>query len=338
MAMNIPLMLYFAFWYLGNSFYNIQNKTALNATGGKHAGFGMTVATLQLGVGTIYSFFIWLVGYNFLPCCGFVAPTAQKPPKMTGSDFIAMIPVAFCSAAAHSSSVLALNAGSVSFGQIVKAGEPVFSALVNTIMYGKSPSVAKWLCLPVIIGGVVFSCLKPDDSGKYTIEFDMTALTMASLANLFAAIKGGENSKLMQTPGLKDRIGGVGNQFAMTEVMGFFISIPVMVALEGHQFGKFVEMFSSNFALSSNLVYSGMTFYLYNELATMTIKQTSAVTASVANTAKRVIVMLVSAVVFGEDLTTEKKIGATVAIGGVFLYSIIDDLLKPKAKDEAKKA
>ena len=50
-----------------------------------------------------------------------------------------------------------------------------------------------------------------------------------------------------------------------------------------------------------NLVASGMTFYIYNELATMTIKKTSAVTASVANTAKRVIVMIVSAVVFGEE-------------------------------------
>ena len=80
---------------------------------------------------------------------------------MTKKDLIAMLPVAFCSAAAHSSSVLALNAGSVTFGQIVKAGEPVFAALVNTFMYGKSPSIAKWLCLPVVIGGVVFSCLKP---------------------------------------------------------------------------------------------------------------------------------------------------------------------------------
>ena len=34
-----------------------------------------------------------------------------------------------------------------------------------------------------------------------------------------------------------------------------------------------------------------MAFYLYNELATMTIKKTGAVTASVANTAKRVIVV-----------------------------------------------
>ena len=120
----------------------------------------MTIATLQLGVGTVYSFLIWIIGYNFLPCCGMVAPTKQTAPKMKMSDYVAMLPVAFCSAAAHSSSVLALNAGSVTFGQIVKAGEPVFSALVSTIMYGKSPSIAKWCCLPIVIGGVVFSCLK----------------------------------------------------------------------------------------------------------------------------------------------------------------------------------
>ena len=92
------------------------------------------------------------------------------------------------------------------------------------------------------------------------------------------------------------------------QVLGFFISLPVMVALEGHQFGKFTTMFTENAVLSKNLLLSGLTFYLYNELATMTIKKTSAVTASVANTAKRVIVMLVSAVVFGEDLTVEKKV------------------------------
>ena len=82
---DTSLMMYFAFWYLGNSFYNIQNKKALNATGGKHAGFGMTVATLQLGVGTLYSLLIWIVGYNFLPCCGLVAPTKQKFPRLSGS-------------------------------------------------------------------------------------------------------------------------------------------------------------------------------------------------------------------------------------------------------------
>ena len=161
---KLSLLMYFGFWYLGNSFYNIQNKRALNATGGKTAGFGMTVATLQLGVGAVYSLCIWLAGYNLLPCCGLVSPTKQSPPRITRRDLISMLPVALCSAAAHSASVLALNAGSVSFGQIVKAGEPVFSALVNTILYSKSPSMAKWLCLPVVIGGVVSDTNYPSNT------------------------------------------------------------------------------------------------------------------------------------------------------------------------------
>ena len=121
------------------------------------------------------------------------------------------------------------------------------------------------------------------------------------------------------------------------QVLGFFISLPVMVYLEGASFGKFMGMVTTDSVLQYNLVASGMTFYLYNELATMTIKKTGAVTASVANTAKRVIVMVVVAVVFGEELTFEKKVGSTIAIAGVFVYSIIDDLLKPKAKDDGKK-
>ena len=87
-----------------------------------------------------------------------------------------------------------------------------------------------------------------------------------------------------------------------------------------------------------NVLASGLWFYGYNELATMTIKKTGAVTASVANTAKRVIVMIVSAIAFNEVLTFEKKLGAAVAIFGVFVYSIIDDLLKKPAADKKKKA
>merc|ERR1719424_1433805 len=52
--------------------------------------------------------------------------------------------------------------------------------------------------------------------------------------------------------------------------------------------------------LQIGLAVSGMTFYWYNELATMTIKATGPVTSSVANTAKRVIVMVYMAAVTGK--------------------------------------
>merc|ERR1711937_279922 len=86
-----------------------------------------------------------------------------------------------------------------------------------------------------------------------------------------------------------------------------------------------------------NLCMSGLTFYLYNELATMTIKATGPVTSSVANTAKRVIVMVYMAAVTGKVLTEEQKIGSAVAIGGVLVYSVIDDLIKMVAGGGDKK-
>lgn len=86
------------------------------------------------------------------------------------------------------------------------------------------------------------------------------------------------------------------------------------------------------------LLISGMTFYLYNELATMTIKQVGPVASSVANTAKRVIVMVyMSVFVTGKDLTEEQKIGAAIAISFVMVYSVVDMIFPPKKKADTKK-
>ena len=162
----------------------------------------------------------------------------------------------------------------------------------------------------------------------YKLKFDERALIFGMIGNSFAAFKGSENKKLMTKEGIKDRMGGVANQFALTEVIGFFISVPVMLATEGKSLGKFFSLLMTSKELQMGLLLSGMSFYLYNELATMTIKKTGAVTASVANTAKRVIVLVFMSAVTGKALTTEQKIGAAIAIAFVMLYSVIDDLLK----------
>eukprot|EP00629_Pelagomonadales_sp_RCC1024_P017394 CAMPEP_0119274004 /NCGR_PEP_ID=MMETSP1329-20130426/11312_1 /TAXON_ID=114041 /ORGANISM="Genus nov. species nov., Strain RCC1024" /LENGTH=337 /DNA_ID=CAMNT_0007274277 /DNA_START=79 /DNA_END=1092 /DNA_ORIENTATION=- len=329
---KVALLLFFFWWYAGNTKYNEYNKGALDAVGGKTAGLTMTVSTMQLGVCAAYALLLWLVGFNPVKLCGFQAPDKQKVPASTMGDIVKTMPVGFCAAAAHSSSVFALG-GDPLFGQIVKAGEPVLSAVVSTIFYGKPPSALKCLCLPIIVGGVAFASLKKVD-GAYALKFDMTALQFGLLANCFAAFKGNESKKLMTDPDVKTRYGGVGNQYAVTEILAFAFSLPVMFATEGDKFGEFVELMKTSSALQFNLVMSGMMFYLYNELATMTIKATGAVTSSVANTAKRVIVLLYMAAITGKPLTDEQKIGATVAIGGVLLYSVIDDLFKgsPKKK------
>lgn len=105
-----------------------------------------------------------------------------------------------------------------------------------------------------------------------------------------------------------------------------------MLFKEGARFDEFVGMFKTNKVLFNNVILSGLTFYAYNELATMTLVKISAVTQSVANTAKRVVVIVGSAIVFNESISGLKAIGCGICIGGVFLDSIIDDLMKPKSK------
>jgi len=255
-------------------------------------------------VGVLYALFAW------------AAPEMRGAPSITMDDVVKMLPVGFCAAAAHSFSVFAQSAGAVSFAMIVKAAEPAFAAVIGTTLYGKTISKAKWMALIPVIGGVCLASVKE-------LDFAWSALITASAANLFAAFKGNENKKLMDTPGLRDRLGGVGNQFAVTTILAFLISVPFMLGKEGHKFGEFITAFKSTPAISTNLITSGLYFYLYNELATLTIKQTSATTQSVANTAKRVIVIVGAALAFGESLDPMKMLGCTIGIGGVFLYSLL---------------
>merc|ERR1712087_1086592 len=273
----------------------------------------MTISSLQLGVGMLYGIFLWL------------APDARSKPSVTFDDIIKMLPVAFCFMGAHSASVFALSAGAVSFGQIVKSAEPAFAAVLSQFVYKKKISKAKWLCLPIVIGGVILASVKE-------LDFAVSALVSACIANTFAAVKGNENKKLMETEGLKDRLGSIGNQFAITTILGFLLSIPVVAIREGSRFGEFVEACKTTPAIWKNLVASGLWFYGYNECATLTLKKTSAVTQSVANTAKRVIVIVGVTLVLGESLDPIKLLGCSIGIGGVLLYSIIDGLVAKKAE------
>ena len=169
---SVALLFFFVFWYVGNIYYNEYNKMALDAVGGKKGGLTMTVSTMQLGVCTLYALVLWIIRINPIKLCGFQTPEKMSLPKVTGGDIVKTLPVGFCSAAAHSAGVFCLGADPL-FGQIVKAGEPVLAALVNTVFYGKPPTFMKFVCLWFIVGGVAFASLKKGPDGGYALKFDV---------------------------------------------------------------------------------------------------------------------------------------------------------------------
>jgi len=241
-SVDWQLVLYFVGWYVGNYFYTLNNKLALTASGGKN-GFPVTIGFMQMVIGSVYALFAW------------IAPDMRPQPNVTPNDLLQILPVAACAAGAHLSSIFSMNLGAVSFAQIVKASEPAFAAALGVGLYGKTLSRNKWLCLIPVIGGVCLASLKE-------LDFSIWALLAACVANLFAAFRSNENKKLMDTAGLSDRIGSTGNQFALSILLGTLTILPIWLATEAKRFGDFMEIFKTNKALSSNLLTSGLYFYL----------------------------------------------------------------------------
>ena len=306
----------------GNYYYNIYNKNAGLASGG--AEYAFTLATIQLVVGSVYAIFLW------------AAPEARAAPKMTFAQVMALAPLGFWAALAHGGAVYAMTAGAVSFGQIVKAGEPVFAATVGYLVYNSKVSMAKIFCLIPVIGGIAIASMKE-------LDFTMMSLIAASTANVASAFRGAENKKVM-SGALKEAVGGVGNAYAITTIWALIFIIPtIFISGEYAKFDDFKKMWNADGKpgtignLRYNTIMSGLTFYLYNEVSTMALKSLSGVSHSVANTAKRAVVIIGSAIAFGEDMGFMKALGCSIAIGGTFLYAIADDLAKMAGGDSKKK-
>jgi hypothetical protein len=121
---STKLAFYLAVWYCGNIYYNIFNKKACIALGkNAHGGSNLhwALSAVQLAVGVLLVLPMWLTGL-------------RTAPELTPDNWKELAPVGLWASLSHAFSVLSMAVGAVSFGQIVKAGEPVFAAATNAIL------------------------------------------------------------------------------------------------------------------------------------------------------------------------------------------------------------
>jgi len=231
-----------------------------------------------------------------------------------------------------------MGVGAVSFAQIVKACEPVFAAVVGIIVPPRDikPILAYAMLIP-IVGGVGIACIK---EGK-GVDINYTAFTWASIANLAAALKGKLGGSVTHSlKGDKSKNMDSANVYAVMNIISFLFTVPMVVISElptlQAEWDKAVAANGSN-AVIINIALSGFFFYLYNEFAFAFTASVGAVTSSVLNTAKRVIIIVVSSIVFAEAMERNTVIGSAIAIGGTFAYSMAEASGK-KAEPKKKAA
>merc|ERR1719443_1467531 len=285
-------------WFFLNVMYNITNKKCQNA-------FPMpwTMTVVSLAVGVPYILMLWASGL-------------RKAPKLNKGWWKVLLPIGAAHALGHAGAVIALGAGAVSFAQTVKAAEPVFTCVLSYFVLG---TVFKWpvyASLIPIIGGVSLASLKE-------LSFTWKALYGAVTSNVAFASRAVLSKATMEKPVGENM--GAANLYGMLTIIATIISAPFAIYYEGPTFAKTwaasTAVVGSTW-LVKQMILDGFYYYAYNEVAFFTLNQVAPVTHSIANTFKRVAIILATVLVFGNKLSPLGAAGSAIAVAGTLLYSL----------------
>ncbi|CXI60713.1 triose phosphate transporter [Plasmodium berghei] len=303
---KVKLALLFITWYTLNVFYNVDNKKILNITK-----LPWTASCAQLFIGWIFISAYWGTGY-------------KKIPKIFSYELFLknIIIQSICHNMVHFGAVISMSSTSVSFTHVVKACEPVFTAILSIVLLKHYLKFSKYVCLIIIVGGVICASVKE-------IHFTMFAFVCALISNLGSSLRSIYAKKMMiNKSSIGENLTG-SNIYAFITIFSALISLPFVLIFEGKQAYKFITEFEttqSNYTLNEvyiRLVLSGVWYYLNNEVAFMCLERVNQVTHAVANSLKRIVIIVSSIIIFKTQITFLGAAGSAVTIIGAFLYSII---------------
>jgi len=309
----------FAIWYVLNIGYNIGNKRVLNALP-----IPWTAATVELFFGFPYVALLWSTGL-------------RKKPKLSMDNLKTLSSQAFFLAATHVAGVISFGAGAISFTHILKATEPVWSALIMAVGFKEYLPVPVYLSLIPILGGVGLASMKE-------LSFSWLALTAGLLSAVTSAAKAILSKKVLDGKPLGENMTPA-NMFAVLTILGFIFILPASLLIEGPV--KVTAAYTAALAagytkiqLFRLLSISGFLYYLYNEVAFLALSEVAPVTHAVTNTVKRVVIILASVLVFRNPVSKLGAIGSGIAILGATMYSFAKSkyTVKPAAADTSTDA
>jgi len=175
-----------------------------------------------------------------------------------------------------------------------------------------------YLTLLPIVGGVGLASLKE-------LSFTWLAFGSAMLSNVSSAFRGIVAKKAMSKPQGENMTES--NLYGVLTIMSFCVLLPFSLLVESP--AKIAKVWAAANAggissgyIAFNLLMSGVCYYLYNETAFLALGRVNAVTHAIANTVKRIVIILASVVIFKTQLTPLGIAGSGIAVFVAFLYAI----------------
>lgn len=305
-ALYVPLA--FAGWFLMNIKYSMLNKQVLMVWK-----FPYTFAALQLLVGALWICLLWLPW----PTGRDTSVSLRTPPEVDMSGLSQLLPVGVCLALGHALSTVAPAYGTVAFTNVVKTLEPLFTCALSALFLRQIFSLPVYLSLVPVIVGVILASTNE-------VSFSMVSLLSGLLSNLFFALRAISAKRVMDRPLGKSL--SPTNMYGVLTLQALVVLLPLALLLEGPQLAAgtaaTIAELGGTWPFVRMLLMTGVSHYVYNECAFIALSAVHPITHAVANTVKRVAVIVITVLYFRNPLTPLGTAGTTMAIAGVLLYSL----------------
>lgn len=302
---SLKVFVAFAGWYLMSIVYSVLNKQVLQVWK-----FPFTFSAVQLLVGALWICTLWLR----VPGTG---TSLREPPSVSGDDVKQLMPVATFLALGHALSTVAPAYGTVAFTNVVKTLEPLFTCALSAVFLGQIFSPLVYLSLVPVIAGVILASTNE-------VSFSAISLYSGLASNLMFACRALTAKRVMGSP--LGRSLSPNNMYGLLTLLSLALLLPVGLAIEGGQLAAgtaaTVAELGGVWPFVKLLLMTGVSHYVYNECAFVALSAVHPVTHAVANTVKRIAVIIVTVVYFRDKFTAVGAAGSAIAILGVFLYSL----------------
>ncbi|MCL7024310.1 hypothetical protein MKW94_015654 [Papaver nudicaule] len=307
LSQRLELGVLFCLWYVSNIYFNIFNKQVL-----KVYPYPVTISLIQFAIGTLLILIMWT--FNL-----------YKRPKITKSQLVAIVPLAIVHTMGNLCTNMSLGKVSVSFTHTVKALEPFFSVIISALFLGEVPTTWVLSSLVPVVGGVAMASLTE-------ASFDWVGFWSAMGSNLANQSRNVFSKQLMVKK--EESLDNI-TLFSIITILSFALNVPLTLCMEGVKFSpSFLQSAGLDVReLCVRTLLSGLCFQAHQQIAYMILQRVSPVTHSVGNCVKRVVVIVSSVLFFKTPVSPINSIGTGIALAGVFLYSRVKQINKPKISE-----
>lgn len=244
---------------------------------------------------------------------------AKRLVRMTGPQLKEVGQISVFNVVGHALSSLAISRVPVSMVHTIKALSPLFTVVSYAYLFNVSYSMRTYVSLLPLMLGVILACSTLSTSTDDVVGF------AAALGSTFIFVAQNIYSKKLLKPATSvstaapekmDKINILFYSSACSVVlmlpMCFYYDLPRMTAPTAPPIGG-----RALYLLFAN----GGTHFAQNLLAFQVLAHVSPVTYSIANLFKRVFVILLAIVWFGQQVTAVQWIGIALTFLGLYLYN-----------------